>query len=149
MAVPIFGVLGESTITTADTTTTVYTAPSGRGARGRILFASETGGENIGQAWRIGMPGSETNWVRVTTSGIDAFSGIASTASMKVVDLAMIEASLGGTIVAEGGADRAMILPFSTEFLLSPGDVVQHSKEGGQAPLDLICQFIGIEYDSA
>lgn len=149
MAVPIFGVLGESTLTSGITTTTVYTAGSGRAARIRIKFANERDGATGGYAYRAGMPGSETTWAGSSSANIDFFTGIPASAQHLVQSAMSInELSLGNTLVQDN-ADRASVLPLPVDEFLSPADTVQMINPSSGSQNDMLFQVLGTEYDSA
>jgi len=139
------GILGESTSVSIGTIT-VYTVPSDKAARIRVLFAAEHS-SNFNYAVLIGTPGSETNIVRdAGSSGQDVFTGIIVATTQSAKDVAIIEADMGGSLTA-ANVDRASILPFPADFFLSDGDTVRVAIGGNDAG-DHLVQVIGVEDDA-
>ena len=68
------GILGESTVVTVNTTTTLYTVGGDKAARVRFLIAVEGGGGNHQIMFKCGAPGEEPAFNTDTTSGIISMS---------------------------------------------------------------------------
>lgn len=142
----IIGILGESTVVTADISTTVYTVPASKAARVRILFAIEGGAGVSGVDIKVGTPGGENTFVRNTVSGDDVFSGISGAASQAANLIGLVDgAALLGDL-ASSQMDHILV-PYPADFFLSTGDTVRFGIVTTPA-LDVLVQVHGVEDDA-
>lgn len=139
------GILGESTVVAVGSVT-VYTVPTNRAARVRILIGVQGGAVGThGYSVRIGMPGNETNICKQIASTIDFFSGIIEGVAQNSRDVGLQDIELGAGVESTN-ADRATIVPWPHDFYLSAGDtVVFQIVTNGFA--DHIFQVQGVEDD--
>lgn len=125
------GVLGEATTLTAGTTT-VYTVPTGKAARGRLMFSAQ------------GAADATTDF-KITVNGIVIFDTQNIAASQYAFSsssaLLLIQAGL-----PTGLSAAQTIGPYPLDFYLSAADVVSYTIAGTTA---LACnvQFVGTEVD--
>lgn len=125
------GVLGEATTLTA-ATTAIYTVPSGKAARGRIMFSGQ------------GAADATTDF-KITVNGIVIFDTVNIAASNFLFSsdsaILLIQAGLPtGLTVAQ------TVAPFPKDYYLAAGDVVSYTIAGTTA-LAMNAQFVGTEVD--
>ena len=126
------GVLGEATTATA-ATTTVYTVPSGKAAKGKIFYLCQGAAD-------------ATTDLNIKVNAIDVMDHANITASnylfsspnaLKEGPLATLPTGVDGDTT--GG-------PAPTEYYLAAGDTVTYTIAGTTA-LSMNCQFVGTEID--
>ncbi len=147
------GILGESTIVTADTTTILYTVPASKAARVKVLFAVEAGAGAYQFSVLIGSPGSEIHQHFSNGSGVDGWSGMGTKATPDPA-LSLVEADIGLQKLSSGVILTVLtstfdwiIAPLTPTYYLATGDTVRVDLRGTEA-LDLIAQVIGVEDDA-
>jgi len=140
------GILGESTVVTSGSLTTVYTVPSSKAARITVLYAFENNNSSVYQI-RIGQPGDFSNIQRgPLTAGDDCFSGIAG-ADSKAADL--VGHAEGAAILDLDNNDKPVIItPLPFDYYLSAGDTVKFLIDGTSDAYDHIIQVLGVEDDA-
>ena len=146
------GILGESTVT-ATGTTTVYTVPSDKSARVRVLFEVEGGAGGWQYSVFMGTPGSEITFHVNQSSGDDAWSGTYNEATPDpagsfVAAVQGIQTVVGGIQLTEvNPGDSWQASPYSFDYYLSDGDTVRFNING-TAATDSIFQVLGVEDDA-
>ena len=137
------GILGDTTVTTGDSITTLYTVGTDKAARVRVLFACEGGSGSWSYNVYIGTPGSEVTIGRSMTSGQDLISGINGSGSKAANLIGIVEIASGLNINSNGDRD---ILPFPHDYYLNEGDTVR-VQIGSTTANDHVCQVMGVEDD--
>lgn len=149
------GILGETTVATIDTTTTMYTVPADKAARVRVLFMYEGDDNKIEYSIFIGSPGSEIH-IHYNTSGagIDLWSGWEAKATPDPA-LSMLSEDVGiqeknGGIDIDGtnftsGDWVCVTIPH--DYYLSTGDTVK-VRIASDTGTDHLCQVLGVEDDA-
>lgn len=141
------GILGESTVVT-NTTTTLYTVPSDKAARIRMLLIIEAHAtDSLDTQLTIGTPGSEKTWqFYLPSDGIDMFTGIKHDGSdgynlseMGIHDVAGLN--------PDGGSQQWLNTPLPVDYFLSEGDTVT-LRNNGDTWNDVLCQVHGVEDDA-
>lgn len=147
------GILGESTVVSNSTTTTLYTVPADKASRVRVLVAVEgAGGDACTCLIDMGTPGSEiTMNLKSSTGGVDFFSGpvkVTGTQAMPSSGIG-IQGETGGIDMSTATADtqRAFTL-FPHDYYLSTGDTCTVRNNGGTDWDDTLTQFQGVEDDA-
>ena len=146
------GILGESTSLTANSFINVYTVPSDKAARIRVLFAVEGAG-NYTFCLQVGAPGSEQVLQQSGGGGEDLWSGSLDAATP---DPAL--SYLAGNIESHSQAaqfdlDSAgalgpyWICPLPADYFLSTGDTVNFQCQS-TAATDCMVQVVGVEDDA-
>jgi hypothetical protein len=126
------GVLGEATTTTA-ATTTVYTVPSSKAAKGRLFYEIQGAGDG-------------TTDLTITVNGIDVMVHANITASNFLFSSpnAIKEGPLAAQSTGVDGDTTAA--PAPVEYFLSAADTVTYTIAGTTA-LAMNMQFVGAEID--
>lgn len=126
------GVLGEATTATA-ATTTVYTVPSSKAAKGRLFYECQGAAD-------------ATTDLTITVNGIDVMVHSNITASQYLFSSpnAVKEGPLAAQATGVDGDTTAA--PAPVEYFLSAGDTVTYTLAGTTA-LAMNCQFVGTEVD--
>jgi len=145
------GILGESTVTTAGTTT-VYTVPADKAARVQILAEME-GNDIVQYSVMMGTPGSEITMHRNIAPGDDVWTGVALVSTVDSTS-ALASALTGFQRVAAAidisdvaGAFNWVATPYPFDYFLSTGDTVSFNINGGTAT-DHLFQVHGVEDDA-
>jgi len=148
------GILGESSATGA-ATVTLYTVPSDKAARVRVLFAVQGGAGNWQYSVMIGTPNDEINIHTKQSSGDDMYSGAYEEATPDPAGQTL--ASVQGIRIANnklqltGGEGQTgygwWITPLPVDYYLSTGDTVKFNINT-TAGLDALIQVIGVEDDA-
>ena len=127
----IIGVLGEATVATA-ATTTVYTVPSGKAAKGRLFYQVQ------------GAADATTDFL-ITVNGVVVMNLANITASEYVFSSpnALFEQTSALPTGTDGDTTGA---PAPSEYFLSAGDTVTYTLAGTTA-LSANVQFVGSEID--
>lgn len=147
------GILGESTIVTVNTTTTLYTVPADKAARVKVLYVVEAGAGNWAINVMIGSPGNEITLKQGQASGQDGWTGFrpVSTPDPATSNLESVKGvqAANATIALENLAvvDLWFIEPLSETYYLSTGDTVRVDLRT-TAAVDLLAQVIGVEDDA-
>jgi hypothetical protein len=147
------GILGESTVVTGATTTTVYTVPADKAARIRIMFGLEgpAGGLNS-TVISIGTPGAEwTMGLAPGTNANDLLSGPApvGAGANAPSDTIGIGQGVGVLDLTTDIGDRMWILtPYPHEYCLSTGDTVKVRQQQSDDWTDVLFQVQGVEDDA-
>ena len=128
----IIGVLGEATVATA-ATTTVYTVPSGKAAKGRIFYQIKAAADG-------------TTDLTITVNGITVLVKANITASNFLFSSpnALMEGPLAAAPTGIDGDTTGAPAPI--EYFLSAADTVTYLI-GGTTALAMNCQFVGAEID--
>ena len=147
------GILGESTVVTDDTTTTLYTVPADKAARVRIQFMCEAGSGSYNYQVFMGSPNDERTMNKQPASGVDAWSGMLAENTPDPA-LSMVGSSVG---FQEKSAGLRMDLvnpivdwimaPIPADYFLSTGDTVRFRISGTDA-VDHLVQVVGVEDDA-
>lgn len=126
------GVLGEATTATA-ATTTVYTVPSGKAAKGKIFYEIQGAAD-------------DTTDLTITVNGIDVMVHSNITASNYLFSSpnALKEGPLATQATGVDGDTTGA--PAPAEYYLSAGDTVTYTI-GGTTALSMNMQFVGTEVD--
>ena len=126
------GVLGEATTATA-ATTTVYTVPSSKAARGKVFFMIQ------------GHSDASTD-IKITVNAIDVMSHVNITASNYLFSSpnALKEGPLAALPTGVDGDTTGS--PAPTEYFLSAADTVTYTLTGSTA-ISCNVQFVGTEID--
>lgn len=147
------GILGESTVITNVTLTTVYTVPSSKAARVRLLFLVENSASATDYSLLIGSPGTEITIKTSMDGGVDAWSG---SQPLNTPDPALsINMNASGIMQKNGGLsltdyDAALDYvgaPMGVDYFLSTGDTVKFHIQGGDLT-DHLIQVHGVEDDA-
>ena len=136
------GILGETTVTTVGNST-VYTVPTSKAARIRVLFGAEAGAS--GWDYRVRIGSSDVAIQRVLAANEDLFTGIAGAGSQASNLIGIVEGV--GTLDVSGPNQDQLILPYPHDYYLSTGDTVQ-VEIATTALLDHLFQVIGVEDDA-
>lgn len=125
------GVLGEATTLTSGTTT-VYTVPSAKAARGRIMFA----GQGAADA---------TTDLKITVNAIIVFDVSNITASYYIWSSSSA-LYLASAALPTGLTAAQVVGPYALDFYLAAADTVTYTI-GGTTALAMNVQFVGTEVD--
>ncbi len=125
------GVLGEATTLTAGTTT-VYTVPSGKAARGRIMFAGQGAADG-------------TTDFKITVNGIVVFD-TANIGASNYIWSSSAALYLASAALPTGATAAQVASPYALDFYLSAADTVTYTI-GGTTALAMNVQFVGAEVD--
>ena len=125
------GVLGEATVTSA-ATTTVYTCPASKAAKGKIMWRGQFATQDDGDI-TIAVNGISVATQTNVTGGQFGFS---STDQLVVIGAA----APAGTSVA------TTVSPAAPEYFLSAGDTVTYALTGSNMQA-MNMQFVGTEID--
>jgi hypothetical protein len=147
------GILGESSVVTGSTTTTVYTVPADKGARIQVLFGIEAAaGTAIDASIEIGTPGGEINiTLNPSGGGVDIISGRAVAASTDLntmVDFGIDQGAGIISLTSSPGDTMSVIAPLPPQYFLSTGDTVKFQNRSGVAFADVLFQVQGVEDDA-
>jgi hypothetical protein len=148
------GILGETTVGTAGTVTTVYTVPTDKAARVRVIYAEEGGGAGLEFGVMIGTPNDEI-WVhQAMDSGDDVWTGSEKISSPNPADSLTVSGNHGlmdsnnfMNISANTESNSWLIAPLIHEYILSTGDTVKIVMDGANT-VDGLFQVIGVEDDA-
>ena len=140
------GILGESTVVTSGSLTTVYTVPGSKAARITIIYAFENQNSSVYQI-RIGQPGDFSTISRGGLSaGDDVFSGIVGADTQQADTVGNCE---GAAVLDLDNNDTNFILtPLPFNYYLSTGDTVKFFIDGVSDAYDHIIQVLGVEDDA-
>lgn len=127
------GVLGESSATGVGTTT-VYTCPTGKMARGRIMFRLKAGAGGT-DVIEFFVNGCSIGKVAAMTADYYVFS-------IKGAGLRVAEQAAEPTGIGSG----LTVAPADQIYYLNEGDTVQYAVSG-EALAAMSCQFVGFEGD--
>lgn len=128
----IIGVLGEGTTTTVGTHN-VYTCPSGKSAKVKIM-------------WRNLM--ANTGTFKITVNGIDILTATAAGAEHFFSSRsAMYDEMATPTNEPDGAGDATVVAPGPVEYYLSAGDVISYTL-GVVAATTVNVQVVGAELDA-
>jgi hypothetical protein len=125
------GVLGEATTTTAGTTT-VYTVPASKAAKGKIFYR-----------WDI--PTDDTGDLTITVNGIAVSVRTNVTGTNFIFSNSTLLSHLA-TQVPNGSTAVLTASPAPFEYFLSAGDTVTYTL-GGSDAVAMNLQFVGVEID--
>ena len=143
------GILGES-VATAVGSVTVYTVPSSKAARVRVLFVFRNNtGATRDIVIRVG-PASAENIIgqQITADGDELYSGVAPTSGVaKTIDMGIREENSAGSVSATTGERNLHYLPLDRDFFLSTGDVVNF-QISTNAVAETWFQVQGVETDA-
>lgn len=128
----IIGVLGEATAVT-QATTTVYTVPSGKAAKVRIMYRCQVGGGGTGT-------------LLFTVNGVVIWAKGATTASHYIYSTTSA-AMITGATAPTGASDSTTVGMAPEEYYLSAGDIVSYTI-GGEAATAMNAQVVGVEVDA-
>jgi len=148
MTAPLYGVLGETTVVTHSTTTTIYTAPANRAAKIRVQWVAINSANTHGWGLLIGTPGAEHQVKHQLLSNVDSWSGMLENVDTQAGAMGSHDADYGGGIVTTE-EDSGSFMPWPYDFFLSPGDTVRVIVGNTADLTDHLIQVIGAEYDSA
>ena len=125
------GVLGEAAAITKDVITTVYTVPSGRGAKVKIMFRGTSGTNST---------------LKVTVNNIDIFlTGALTLANISYSSTAAMHQA-GALSTVNGATAATTVAPGPVEYQLAAGDSVTYLI--GTADFSLMSiQVIGAEVE--
>lgn len=146
------GILGESTATTTSITT-VYTVPSSKAARIRVLWLLEESGGATRSNYLVGSPGTEMTYSTAIAANNDTWTGLSLTATPDPT-LALTagfngrqEKAAGITNMSTAGqATDYLAAPLPIDYFLSTGDTVRFQYD--TAPTDHLFQAHGVEDDA-
>lgn len=127
------GVLGEATTTTAGTTT-VYTVPASKAAKGKIFYR-----------WDI--PTDDTGDLTITVNGVAVSirtNVTGSNARFMFSNSTLLNHLV--TQVPDGSTALLTASPAPFEYFLSAGDTVTYTL-GGSDAVAMNLQFVGVEID--
>lgn len=148
------GILGESTVVTQGSTTTVYTVPADKAARIRVLFVMESPADaNQKYNVLIGNPGTQVTVHKALGSNVDTWSGlhVESTPNPALSLVARVagfqEASEIPQIDRFDSTREWVLSPLPFDYFLSTGDTVRFHIVGTDALFHLI-QVYGVEDDA-
>jgi len=143
------GILGESTVVTVNTLTTVYTVPADKAARVRVLFMLVGGAGAFRYKILIGSPGSEAQIARLCASGDDLLSGMNGAGSIASNTVGLVDPTgqinPGWSYLSDEG--DYMGVPYPHDYFLSTGDTVRFYIMTTAAVAHLI-QVVGVEDDA-
>jgi len=125
------GVLGESTVTTA-ATTTIYTCPAAKAAKGRIMWRGQFATQDDGDL-TITVNGIA---VIVQTNVTGGQFGFSSTDQLVVI----------GATAPAGTSVATTVSPAAPEYFLSAGDTLTFTLAGSNMQ-SMNIQFVGTEID--
>jgi len=127
------GVLGEAATTTVGTTT-VYTVPTGKAAKGKLMFILQgnAGGGSIIEFFVNGMSIAK---IAAMTASFYAFS--VKSAGLRAAEQAAQPTGIGTALT---------VAPADPIYFLSAGDTVQYATSGA-ALIAANVQFVGTEID--
>jgi len=149
------GILGESTVEAAGTTT-LYTVDTDKAARVRVLWAVEGPNDN-NMRYSILIGSSSTENIISKGSDVvntDWWSGVREEATPNPARA--LSVSTVGAMAHVGGlgnldyqerADNWAVMPFPVDYYLNAGDFVK-VKVGGSALIDHLIQVQGVEDDA-
>jgi len=150
------GILGESTATTSNTTTTLYTVPADKAARVRIIYYLEGHGSNdVMFSVRVGTPGNQITIITKSVSTQDNISGILLESTPNPA-LGLVSAVVGMQKAPNildlsdqdfDTVDGYQIAPLPTDYYLSTGDTVK-ARIKVQVPQGILVQVMGVEDDA-
>lgn len=127
-----YGVLGADTTVVAVGTNTIYTVPAGKSARVKIFFRLVAGNAST---------------YGITINGVNIFTTTALTTNNIHYSTASQAFNGASSATQPGGSSPATtVQPFSVEYALSAGDLVQ-DVIGAQALVSKNVQVIGAEID--
>lgn len=128
------GVLGEGTTATIGTTT-IYTCPTGKMARGRLMFILQ-GNAGAGSIVDWFVNGAKIATIGAMTASYYCFS-------VKSAGLRVAEQAALPTGIATG----LTVAPADPIYYLNEGDTVQYAVSGA-ALIAMNAQFVGTELDT-
>lgn len=127
------GVLGEAAVATVGTTT-VYTCPTNKMSRGRLMFFLQ-GNAGAGTIVDFFVNGSQVARIAAMTASFYCFS--VKGAGLRVAEQAALPTGIGAGLT---------VAPADPIYYLNEGDTVQYAISGAAA-ISINCQFVGIELD--
>jgi hypothetical protein len=138
------GILGEST-TTSTGTHTVYTVPTDKAARIRIMFMCKGVSGDVNFGALIGSPGTQKQIIRPIGNNSYCYTGV--TDSTAQLDTSQgVYTEVMGDYTAAANA-RCVVVPWAHDFYLSDGDTVRTFIATNTSPLVLF-QVLGVEDDA-
>ena len=147
------GILGESTVVTNTTLTTVYTVPADKAARIRVLFLAELSSSVCKYSLLIGSPGTEITVKSSANGNIDIWSGVLPlntpdpALGIRMNDSGIMQLN-GGLSLTDYDASLDYIgAPMAADYFLSTGDTVKFHIQGGDLT-DHLIQVHGVEDDA-
>jgi hypothetical protein len=156
----VIGILGETSSVTANSTQTLYTVPTDKHARVRILYMHEGGGGTTQGNLMVFSPNSEQTIHDTGGSGTDHISGAferrthdtsttqSTPATGWVGDIGFSNESDQLDMDGLSKATPWMCVPFPADYFGSAGDIIQWRWQN-QPPGDCLIQVYGIEVDNA
>jgi len=147
------GILGESTVVTNGTLTTIYTCPAEKSARVRILFLVENPGSQIDYSLLIGSPGTEITIKTSMDANLDAWSGSQSfiktnpERDQRMDDAGIMQLTGGLNLDDYDAALDYIGAPLGVDYFLSTGDTVKFHIQGADLTAHLV-QVHGVEDDA-
>lgn len=147
------GILGESTVVTATTTTTPYTVPSSKAARVRPLFGFEGPASALNSVLiGIGGPGSrKTMGLNPGTNANDLWTGPASVgagADAPSDTVGIVQGVGKMDLTTDIGDTLWIITPYPHDYFLSTGDTVTTRNQNSADHTDALFQVQGVEDDA-
>ena len=148
------GILGETTVGTDGTVTTVYTVPADKAARVRVIYCEEGGGASLQFGVSIGTPNDEI-WVhQAMGSADDIWTGSEKIGTPDPPDSLTVSGNHGlmdtnnfMNIDSNTEANSWLVAPLIHEYILSTGDTVKIVMDGANTT-DGLFQVIGVEDDA-
>lgn len=147
------GILGETTVGTSATLTTLYTVPADKAARIRVLSGTE-GGAGVWMAnWYPGTPNDEILLHLTAAANADIWTGSNKYSSPNPADSitmsanGLMEGAAALDLSAPGATGDWLIAPLVADYILSTGDTVKFRVEDAHA-IDSLAQVIGAEDDA-
>lgn len=147
------GILGESTVITAGSTTTIYTVPADKAARVRILFLCEgNNGAPRGFSVMVGSPNDEIIIHGDITANEDFYTGFTDLSTpdpTKAMTMNTMGTQEGQVINLDdvSFAGKWVGVPLPVDYWLSTGDTVKFNIEN-QDLIDFLIQVVGVEDDA-
>ena len=149
------GILGESTVIAVSTLTTVYTVPTDKATRIRVLYMSEGSAQTNAYSILVGSPGDEIT-IKVSTLGNhDQFTG---SMPLTTPDPALsIRSDFHGIMQGSALIDMTNLAfagetvcsPLAVDYFLSTGDTVKFNiSSSAGSPTDHLIQVHGVEDDA-
>lgn len=147
------GILGESTIVTNNTLTTLYTVPTDKAARLRFFFLAEAGSGVVTYASLMGSPNSEPTSYTSSLSNVDMWTGSMPLSTpdpplgIRMNDSGVMQ--LAATIDLDNFDPQVDYIgaPLAADYYLSTGDTARFRIQGGDLLANL-CQVQGVEDDA-
>jgi len=156
----VVGILAETSSTSGGSTQTLYTVPSGKHARVRILYIHEGGGGTTqGNIW-VFAPANQQTIHDTGGAGTDRWSGATGRLSAgtttntntpqndSLVDFGMIEQTNQMDLDGVSFTGEHVAVPFPGDYFGNAGDTIQWRWQN-QPPYACLIQVYGVEDDNA